>query len=388
MRHGMYCRIAAAYLLLSLVVAAPASASITLPDPVPPDNSLIYGDFVVYSLGFLNNIATGNPRSPHGPYYKSSVLGDIADDVIIGVSNPQAGPAGNLPVMDDAYQTPSGAGSGGGEYDAASDRYFSTGIDPHPPVAGGQAFLSDTTSTWNAQVGSLAAQLGLGDPGNELVFFFGLNQTDSRDTQTIDTGQGQNQTSLPISATDIDNITRPVQAQDMLIWVRMLITDTLGNLIPNSEFILHGGDENPLGPDVLDPVDNLGLADGQWVHVHGEIVVDATTGEFKRYGSDADPNANEKVVAQNLGNKQAAFAVFNQDLSDLVKSLAITNPDYVFKMDLRYAFNTNGPETIWAQTTAIEGEITVVPEASSVGIWAILGMVGVGFSRYRRRRAG
>jgi hypothetical protein len=68
-------------------------------------------------------------------------------------------------------------------------------------------------------------------------------------------------------------------------------------------------------------------------------------------GANADPNQNEKVVKQNLGDQQAAFAVFNQTLSDKVRQLP---SDYVFKMDLRYAFNTNGNETIWAQATDLD----------------------------------
>lgn len=369
--------------LVLCCLAAPIQASITLPDPDPPNNSLIYGDFAVYSLGFLNNIATGNERDPKGPYYKSSTLGKIQDDVIIGIDNvnPQSA---NVPVMNDPYSVPSGAGSGGGAYDIK--RYFSTGIYAHPPAAGNPDvnFLSDTASTWNAQLGSLVTQLSLNDLNNELVFFFGLNQTDSHNQQVIETGQGQNKVTTPITATDIDAITRPVEAQDMLIWVRMLITDTAGNLVPGTEFYLSGGGiENPAGPDAANPVNGAGLADPQWVHVHGSIVVDATTGAFLRYGSDADPNQNEKVVDQNLGDQQAAFAVFNQTLSDKVRQLP---SDYVFKMDLRYAFNTNGNETIWAQATDFDR--AVVPEVTSFGIWGVLGLVGVGISRWRRRRSG
>jgi hypothetical protein len=86
-------------ILVALTLAAPAAlrASITLPDPDPPNNSLIYGDFAVYSLGFLNNMATGSASDPLGPYYKSSTLGHIDDDVIIGIDqlNPQSA---NVPV--------------------------------------------------------------------------------------------------------------------------------------------------------------------------------------------------------------------------------------------------------------------------------------------------
>jgi hypothetical protein len=123
----------------------------------------------------------------------------------------------------DPYQTPGGAGSGTGAYDAK--RYFSTGINPHPPAAGDPDvnFLSDTASTWNAQLGSLVTELSLNDLHHELVFFFGLNQTDKHDQQSIETGQGQDKVTTPITATDIDAITRPVESQDMLIWVRMLI---------------------------------------------------------------------------------------------------------------------------------------------------------------------
>jgi hypothetical protein len=243
-------------------------------------------------------------------------------------------------------------------------------------------FAGDTVTTWDAQVGSLRTQLGLLDPDNELVFFFAMNQTKTNDPQRFDNGT----IDVPVAVQARDpltgqylNSTVALQAQDMLIWVRMYVTDSAGNIKGNSYYINGSASGTPTGPDVDAPVDNTGYANKQFVHVHGQIVVDKTTGQFIRYG-DTILNPNEKVVTQNLGDNQAAFAVFNQQLSDLVKT---SDPTDVFKMDLRYAFNTNGPEAIWAQSTKVRGG--VIPEASSLSIWALIGL-STAIGAWRRRR--
>ncbi len=362
-------------LLAAALCAQTARAEIVLPppNPGPAGNSLLYGDFFVYSLPFLNNIATGNPQDVNGPFFKRATAGAIKDDVIMGINNlnPQTA---NLAVMNDPYETPSADNSP--TYN--NTRYFTTqqigSPDfPHPGPAEGTAFAGDTADTWNAQLGSLRTQLDLA-AGNHVVFFYMMNQT--RAQQGGDEAQVFKTDAVEVSVTAADPIfglTFPVLAEDMLVWKHVSITMPDGTLV--DDFFLTADTTQTTGPDVLNPVNTTtGLADSEWVHAHGEITVDNTTGALLEFG--ANP-AIGKVINQNLGENQAAFAMFNPELDALVKSLPA---NYLMKVDFRYAFNTDGNEHGWLQTT------TVIPEPASLLVWSLLGALGVAVGCWRHKR--
>ena len=96
---------------LAVLLVLPSMAGAVIlpdPDPGPTGNSLIYGNFYVYSLQYLDNLyeKQGTPAD----FYVASSPGQIADDIVIftgtngtpEVVNP--GAAGQTPqVMDNAF---------------------------------------------------------------------------------------------------------------------------------------------------------------------------------------------------------------------------------------------------------------------------------------------
>ena len=332
-----------------------------LPDPVPGvmGNSLEYGNFYVYSLAYLSNIASKQPGYTQNsdPFIVKSTPGAIKDDVVVAT-----GAAGN-PVntnfsgMDNAYSTPSGA---------SGSPYFQTS-DSEPAPNDGSSW--DTVGKWNSSIDAMRSYLG----DQEFVFYFNLNQENSG-----------------------DNVAGLARAQDLLAWARISLEDSTGvndaihfyvsevitsppadpgKVAPDTSVSVDGPVANPAAPGF----DNT---DPKWAYVHGAIAVDPVTGFFVDYGPGG-PGLD--TINQNLGADQAAFALYNPLLSSLIK-----NSDMYDRIswDIKFSGLNNGYEQVFVLATTVGGPPPPpIPEPASVVCWALLGCCVMGAPLYRKVRA-
>jgi hypothetical protein len=140
------------------------------------------------------------------------------------------------------------------------------------------------------------------------------------------------------------------------------------------------------GPDPSDPGASLPGLDAEWSYIHGIITV-AADGSFLHYGPpvDGDPDG-AKPINQNLGANEAAFAIYNKTLSDLV-----LDPGSGYEhltIDMRLARINNGFEQAFILPMVNIGDVVppVVPEAGSLAMWSGLTLTGVGGIWLQRKR--
>lgn len=361
--------------ILALGLPSANAAWLPTPNPGADGNSLQYGNFYVYSLAYLSNIASKDPdyKKNSDPFIVDSSPGRIANDVVVatGVTgNPQNQ---NFSGMDDAYPTPSGV---------SGAPYFQTS-DSEPGSLGNSGDVNglngpwDTKGTWSSSIQDMRSFLG----GQELVIYFNLNEDSS--------------------GTDPAGLAR---AQDLLAWARISLEDSTGTNdslhfyvskvvtpLPIPGFVpgvepdptAQPGDSGPVAdPDDNDPLDGDGVFnkdDERWAYVHGEIAVNKSTGFFENYGP-ADSTQDE--IDQNLGADQAAFALYNEQLSNLVKSSSKYDR---ITMDIKFAGLSNGFEQVFIRPTEID-DTQPIPEPASLLCWALLGCCALGARVVRRRK--
>lgn len=320
-------------LVLSLLCAR-ASASINLPAP-GGGLSIQYGDFDVYSLGFLQNL--------YGDAFKVVSTPGAIDGGVVLMTGASGNPVNdNFSGMDNAYPTPSGNGG---------DPFFSTGTTADPGSNGSNP-ISDPAGTWDTDVSAIRSFLST--MNGDLVFFFNLNETN-------DGGLG---------------------GQDELAWAKVTLT---GSMVPTMEFILSGTNTSAVGPQPDPTGSGYDINSDQWVYVNGQITV-AADGSFLHYGpkvNGTDP-AGSKTVSQNLGANEAAFAIFNQDLNKLVKDPLSGYTS--LSVDIRLSQIDNGFEQAFILGMANVETNGVVPELTSMLTWIGLSTIGGGV--LWRRRAG
>lgn len=322
-----------------------ASAALVLPAANCPVNCLVFGDFTVYSLALLNGIAKPGdfvPTTPSGvnadPFNVQSGIGQISGGVVFGTGASGNPVNENFAGMDDAFSTTSGSGT-----------FFSTTLAGDPPTLGTTNpfdATGDLATTWDASVSALRSFLQSG--GGALVPFFNLNETGTVGLLGI----------------------------DLLIWVRASLQDTDG-VLPQKDYFLTADEALSMSSGGPDPTAATPESDTRWVYVHGTICVNGTT--FLHLGpcTGADP-AGSQNVDQNLGANNAAFAIFNEELSDLV--LAPGSGYEFLHVEWRMSRLNNGFEQAFllADTT-----VTQVPEPGMLWIWGVL-LVALGaFSRRR-----
>jgi hypothetical protein len=340
----------------------------TTPPSVPGGNALVFGNFYVYSLGFLLN-ETGNQV-----FNVQSSPGQIADDVVILTGAGGTPVNTNFPGMDNAFSTPSG--SGGSPYFATANNQISSGTPINPGV-------------WTTSTSAMKSFLN----GSQLAFYFNLNQENA----------GSNPTNIAPGGT-----TAP--AQDLIAFGRVTLSGGgntplsfyLTSLNTNSLFgnfaapngilsasLNNGPQPNPALPGFNPPPDPItGLpasGDTNWAYVHGAITVDKTTGTFVHFGPPTAADGNNVVaVNQNLGANQAAFAMYNQQLSDLVTGVT-ANTYTTMTVDVELSGLDNGYEQLFILPTQVApGAVT--PEPASMAIWGLLGAIAVGAPIWRRWR--
>jgi hypothetical protein len=303
--------------------------------------------------------------------------------------------ATNGPGIDDPYNPPSGTST-----NPPSDYYFQTGLTAtgglgcttncatFPDPGGALEFAGDTAVTWDANIADLNSSLN----GESMVIYFFMNEQASGD----DTLWGL----------------------DELVWTQVTLVDTDGVLepttyyltnIPNPTALNQGSGPDPsLGTCNVDPnnpysgnagclVNNVGDpitsqngtafstdADERWTYVSGYFCADATTGAILAYGR-CHGQANGVDIENNLGNNQAGFAMWNDDLNAIIANNGcVTGGCYdVLQADIHISMTDNGFESI-----GIAGNGTPpppqIPEPTSL---AVLGtaLAALGVWRHRRR---
>lgn len=403
------------------------------------NNCLVFDDFTVLSLGLLQefqsspwdryvgldflakpNEATayvyqfgGNASPDQGP-------GTLIDDPYDSLTGTPEGDNGRFLMVSDSLTSggpsnkiPSDPDGGPGIYDnlhndgeVVNSRTFTDQdlLYPNPDskyVEGAEDPCYEDIATegcmslWDTDIAALRDIT----PGDELIMLFQLNDTGNAGT---------------------------LEGQDLLAWAQVTLTDTdsctidEGVVVPGSctvtqTFTFSGNnfmgglyDGDPLLEPVADlfrdvQIDGVGPGvpevpgeehgkwtgtdilqneDDLWAHVHSEVCVEQAAGPTQGavYPGECTDSGfiNGKTVNQALGADEAGFAVFNQELSDLV-----FDPDSIWDVltvDLRHAYLNNGGEQLWFAGATRQK----VPEPSSIVLFG-LGLSVLGLSRRRRQ---
>ncbi|RLA43229.1 MAG: hypothetical protein DRR42_22095 [Gammaproteobacteria bacterium] len=347
---------------VALTSISPVQA-IQVLDPLPTpncgttqaNNCVQFGDFSVYSLGLLNvqaeyedtgTIPTQNP-TPGDPYYVKSAPGELGLDGYIvygtGTNNKGVVTNGDGDEIDDAQEQPNGSSS--------STFTVSNITETDPDFTS----IGDIDSSWSGLLSAVRSELDEGsyDDG-KFVIYFNLNETGS-------------------STVDPDN-TAGLAPIDLLAWFHVTLIDLdVGGLAP-VDYYLTGAVGSPTPTDKPSAI-----TDDEWVTVHGTICVSATAG-FLGFGecSDAQKVDGGVDVNQNLGANTAAFAMYNEDLSNKVLDSAYD----VIHGEWMFAEINNGYEQEFSALTPFDGPRREVPEPGTLLLLG-LGLAGIGYRRHK-----
>lgn len=373
-------RILFAFSAFFLLCSGAHAIMLPTPDCGPTGNCLQFEDATVYSLAYLNFLATGvvgNP-GPGDAYYVRSNGDPINNSIVIASSPGGRRDNTDLPLgatLDNAYDTPNSV-------PAAYVNWVMQASDPNPTFIGdnvqttslsaaGQPGLPGSAESpeildlplWDIQVSALRDYLA--PMNSDLVFFFNLNEENKGG---LDDGQ------------------------DMLAWARIWLTDL--DTGASTFYDLSGNLTSPLPNQSQAQIDGqddiLPDAEDMWAHVHGEICVSQSQG-LVYLGSCSDAisdgisvPADAKTVNQNLGADIAAFAIYNAELSQLV-----LDPNSVYdilSVDFRMSRIDNGYEQLFIAPATV-GDTPPIPEPATMLLVGsgILGLGGVARRKFMKK---
>lgn len=326
---------------LGLAFANNAQAGIVLPPPINGATTVTYGDFDVYSLPFLNFLATGSTNQL-GDFEVMSTPGAIKDLIVVATGSNGAPVNTNFAGMDNALQTPNSM--------MGVETFYTQPANEPGEVA---PFAGDNTGTWDSEISALRNFLG----GDDLLIFFNLNEN--------------NEAGAVLDA-----------AQDILVYAEVTLRD-LDGVLPDMVFTLNGINPDP----VLNTFTNFGTFDfgngdvDNVGHVHGEICVDTGLQTLIRLGPcEGGDGPNAATINQNLGADRAAFALTNTALSNIINDMGTLYD--VLSLDFRMGELSNGFEQLFI--APLERPVDV-PAPGALGILG-LGLAGLGFAAHKRRK--
>lgn len=289
------------------------------------NNCLQFTDFTVYSLPILNLIYNTTAFSVNSTY------GQNQSNTIVGINN---GQSNNGVFIDPAFNTPSN--------NTASTF---TNVNSDVGTGNGQnqvmSFGAGDGNGWDASVATLKQKLGT----QSLVGFFAFNET------------GQNN----------------LLGSDLLIWVHAQLRKLNSNDVLDF-WLQPNGSTKTFDPQFV----SQGGSTAPWTYVHGGVCV-GNDGTFYGY-----PLQNGSCLAGtyrdqgNLGQNNAAFAVYSQGLNDAVK-----NGDWdILHIDWKMDYLNGGGETAWIMPFDTQQN---VPEP---GILTLFGMALAGLACRKMNRTG
>lgn len=333
-----YAALAVTTALASFGFANSAQAGIVLPPVNNGVTSLTYGDFDVYSLPFLNFLATGETNQL-GDFEVQSTPGAIKDLIVVA-TGANGGPVNtNFAGMDNALSTPNSA--------QGTETFVSQGNEPGQVAP----FAGDNNGTWDSEISALRDFLG----GDDLLIYFNLNEN--------------NQAGAVLDA-----------AQDILIWAEVTLID-LDGIAPDMTFVLNGVNPDPTFNAFTNfgsfdfgngSVDNVG-------QIHGEICIDTVTSQLLALGP-CSGQPNSATINQNLGADRAAFAVVNQQLSNIINDIGTAYD--ILSLDFRIGELSNGYEQLFIAALERERPPVEVPTPGTLGLLGA-GLIGLGLMRRR-----
>ncbi len=282
------------------------------------NNCLQYSDFTVYSLPILNLIYNTSDYSVNSTY------GQNQSNIIVGINN---GQSNNGALIDPAFNTPSAN---------ISSTFTNMTSDT------GGTFAAGDGLGWDASVSALKASIG----SSNLVAFFAFNET------------GQND----------------LNGSDLLIWVHAQLRNSTTGATQDFYLQPTGSTQNN-NPDFV----STGGAMAPWTYVHGGVC-STSSGGFTGF---PDVNGNCPTGSSyhdqaNLGQNNAAFAVYSSDLDYQVKSGSWDILHIDWKMD----YLNGGGETAWIMPFDAPNK---VPEPSTI---LLLGTALIGLGTLKRIRKG
>lgn len=359
------------------MAALPASAGSTLNYfDLPVDfNSVAcatYGDFISCSAEYLNYVTFGDvDGTGKTTYVVQSSEGVLKPALVVFTGD--AGNFENTDIVptnaDNAYMPVGGSGSvvEYGTDTKAGDKTSPPTIDPVESVIGevSGAVGSTPPTAWDIGISELLSYLTVDGVRRDMLIMY-------------DNNQAGNETQLILASA----LVCVRDAQGVLTDKCFELVDQNGydNYDPNTsvyDFNTSLTYNSPLHKTLVASDGNAATQDLSAVVSHGNLCVDPDSKQVTSF--DTACVGNEILINNNLGTQQTEFFVSIPELNASLEALLADGYD-VFSFRFNFNGNTNGFENIFL----LAGNITEVPEPSSIALLG-LGLLGVVFASRRRR---